>query len=254
MNVFPQSTGFGVRVTDLITGADVSTVTLRVTVVVFPALSLATIVMVFAPSARVTSLVNVPSVPTVTVAPFTVDHDDMEEDIVYTFNHCQNCDECFISKHPFDEENGDGFIYASSSPVKSCEQNFSEAITSLSPNFVSIYKQAALAESLGLDQICGIGYRKAIEFLVKDYTIHKSPNSKDAILKATLGSCISNYIKDDRLTTLARAATWLGNDETHYVRQHPDYTLKELKAFADAFITFIDADLAYEAALKLVTP
>lgn len=174
--------------------------------------------------------------------------------IVYTFNHCQNCDECFISKHPFDEENGDGFIYASSSPVKSCEQNFSEAITSLSPNFVSIYKQAALAESLGLDQICGIGYRKAIEFLVKDYTIHKSPNSKDAILKATLGSCISNYIKDDRLTTLARAATWLGNDETHYVRQHPDYTLKELKAFADAFITFIDADLAYEAALKLVTP
>ena len=160
-----------------------------------------------------------------------VDHDDTEEDIVYTFNHCQNCDECFISKHPFDEENGDGFIYASSSPVKSCEQNFSEAITSLSP-----------------------GYRKAIEFLVKDYTIHKSPNSKDAILKATLGACISNYIKDDRLTTLARAATWLGNDETHYVRQHPDYTLKELKAFADAFITFIDADLAYEAALKLVTP
>ena len=72
MNVFPQSTGFGVRVTDLITGADVSTVTLRVTVVVFPALSLATIVMVFAPSARVTSLVNVPSVPTVAVAPFTV--------------------------------------------------------------------------------------------------------------------------------------------------------------------------------------
>ena len=69
-----------------------------------------------------------------------------------------------------------------------------------------------------------------------------------------LGACISNYIKDDRLTTLARAATWLGNDETHYVRQHPDYTLKELKAFADAFITFIDADLAYEAALKLVTP
>ena len=174
--------------------------------------------------------------------------------IVYTFNHCQNCDECFISKHPFDEENGDGFIYASSSPVKSCEQNFSEAITSLSPDFVSIYTQAALAESLGLDQICGIGYRKAIEFLVKDYTIHKSPNSKDAILKATLGACISNYIKDDRLTTLARAATWLGNDETHYVRQHPDYTLKELKAFADAFITFIDADLAYEAALKLVTP
>lgn len=48
------------------------TVTLRVTVVVFPALSFATIVIVFAPSASVTSFVNVPFVPTVTAAPFTV--------------------------------------------------------------------------------------------------------------------------------------------------------------------------------------
>ena len=50
-----------------------------------------------------------------------------------------------------------------------------------------------------------------------------------------------------------RAATWLGNDETHYLRKHPDYTLKELKAFADAFITFIDSDLAYESAKQLIS-
>lgn len=57
-----------------------------------------------------------------------VDHDDTEEDIVYTFNHCQNCDECFISKHPFDGRKRRWFyLTASSSPVKSCEQNFSEA-------------------------------------------------------------------------------------------------------------------------------
>lgn len=101
--------------------------------------------------------------------------------------------------------------------------------------------------------LCGIGYRKAIEFLVKDYAIHKFPDSEESILSATLGSCITNYIKDERLATLVRAATWLGNDETHYLRKHPDYTLKELKAFADAFITFIDSDLAYESAKQLIS-
>ena len=72
MNVLPQSTGFGVSVIDLITGAAVSSVTVRVTVVVLPALSLAMIVMVLEPSFSVTSLENVPSVLTVTAVPLTV--------------------------------------------------------------------------------------------------------------------------------------------------------------------------------------
>ena len=59
---------------------------------------------------------------------------------------------------------------------------------------------------------------------------------------------------DDRLVTLAKASVWLGNDETHYVKKHPDYTLNNMKAFINAFITFIDSDLAYEAAYKLVSP
>ena len=57
---------------DLITGAAVSSVTFLVTVVVFPDLSFATIVIVLDPLTRVTSLLNVPSVATVTAVPFTV--------------------------------------------------------------------------------------------------------------------------------------------------------------------------------------
>lgn len=50
----------------MITGAPVSSVTVLVTVVDLPALSVATTVIVFVPFARVRSLVNEPSLPTVT--------------------------------------------------------------------------------------------------------------------------------------------------------------------------------------------
>lgn len=56
----------------MITGAAVSKVTFLTTVVVFPALSVAIIVILFAPLDKDTSLLNDPSVPTVAAAPFTV--------------------------------------------------------------------------------------------------------------------------------------------------------------------------------------
>ena len=63
--VFSVSTGFGVNVTDLMTGALVSSFTVLVTVVLFPALSVATTVMVLVPSVRVITLDQEPSEATV---------------------------------------------------------------------------------------------------------------------------------------------------------------------------------------------
>lgn len=71
-NVLPQSIGFGVNVIDLIVGAVVSRVTLRVTVVVLPALSFATTVIVLEPLTSVISFKNVPSELTATAVPLTV--------------------------------------------------------------------------------------------------------------------------------------------------------------------------------------
>ena len=48
------------------TGTEVSSVTLRVTVETLPAASVAVTTMVFAPSASVTALLNAPPAPTVT--------------------------------------------------------------------------------------------------------------------------------------------------------------------------------------------
>ena len=103
-----------------------------------------------------------------------------------------------------------------------------------------------------LTELCGIGYRKALEFLVKDYAISNHPEFKEQIESFPLSKCITDYIDNEKIKTLAKASTWLGNDATHYVKIHESYGINDLKTFVHAFVTFIDADLAYENALKLI--
>ncbi|MEK0405122.1 hypothetical protein WNX62_16005, partial [Lactiplantibacillus plantarum] len=56
------------------------------------------------------------------------------------------------------------------------EADFPQQISDISPRFVSVYTQSFKAERIGLAELAGMGYRKALEMLVKDYAIHKFPN------------------------------------------------------------------------------
>jgi hypothetical protein len=71
---------------------------------------------------------------------------------------------------------------------------YSEIINNVSNSFVVIYNQAYTAEQLYLSEIAGVGYRKALEFLIKDYLIEIKPDNKDAIEKSLLMSCISQFV------------------------------------------------------------
>ncbi len=48
--------------------------------------------------------------------------------------------------------------------------------------FIKTYLQSLEAESNGLDEIAGMGYRKAIEYLVKDWSIQENQDDKGTIL------------------------------------------------------------------------
>lgn len=98
-------------------------------------------------------------------------------------------------------------------------KEFSNTITEISPSFDKIYNEAYKAEQQDLEEICGVGYRKALEFLIKDYLISKGEENEETIKNAPLGQCIQNYVNDDRIKKVAKRAAWLGNDETHYVRK-----------------------------------
>lgn len=74
-----------------------------------------------------------------------------------------------------------------------------------------------------------MGYRKALEYLIKDFAISQSPTDDERIKKLPLANCISQYIKDTSVQSAAKRATWLGNDETHYVRKWETKDVKDLK-------------------------
>jgi hypothetical protein len=42
-------------------------------------------------------------------------------------------------------------------------------------------------------------------------------------------ACIKEFVTDTRVRTTAERATWLGNDETHYIRKWEDKDLQDMK-------------------------
>lgn len=181
-----------------------------------------------------------------------IEYKNNKDNRLFILNYCPNCDNEFMSIHSYDPSDG-GYLFNSSAPVRFSGHAFSDNIQSLSPQFVTTYNESLHAEKLGLNSICGMGYRKALEFLIKDYVISKFPEEKVKIEQLPLAQCIGTYISDERLKTLAKASAWLGNDQTHYVQKHTSHGIKALKQFINAFVTFIDADLAFQEADRFIS-
>lgn len=121
-------------------------------------------------------------------------------------------------------------------------REFSETVNEISNIFTTIYNQAYAAEQQNLTEICGVGYRKALEFLIKDYAILNKPAEKEKIEKKLLGPCITEYVDDAKVKSVAKRAVWLGNDETHYIRKWEGKNLEDLKKLIDLTIHWIEME------------
>jgi hypothetical protein len=120
---------------------------------------------------------------------------------------------------------------------------FNVVIKELSQSFYEIYNQAFAAEQMGLDQVCGVGYRKALEFLIKDYLISLNPDKGDKIKNKFLGNCIKDDVTDTNIKIVAERAAWLGNDETHYVRKWDSKDVSHLKGLINLCLHWIEAEV-----------
>jgi hypothetical protein len=168
-----------------------------------------------------------------------------ELEIVY---ECPNleCDELLIGY--FSRRSGPIRLYQAR-PFSPVPVTFSQPIQDISPTFCEIYDQAHQAEEFGLAQVCGVGYRKALEFLIKDYLIRNRPDDKAGIEAKMLGAAIDEYVDDQRIKGIAMRATWLGNDETHYQRRWIDKDLTDLKRLIDLVLHWIEAEHLTKEAL-----
>jgi hypothetical protein len=126
-------------------------------------------------------------------------------------------------------------------PLNPQSREFGEIINSVSKDFVKIYNQAEAAEKLGLDEIAGGGYRKALEFLIKDYAKITDPGISEIIKSKTLSKVIKEHIQDPRIKTTSELASWLGNDEVHYYRKWENKDLSDLKTLIELTVRWIES-------------
>lgn len=162
---------------------------------------------------------------------------------------CPNaaCQHLFLARYYF---NGSHFDLKNCVPAEIRPPSKSETIKRISDDFCKIYDESYKAEAQGLKLVAGPGYRKALEFLIKDYVISQCPETeqekvaahKTDVEKMQLGPCIANYVKSEQIKEIAKRAAWLGNDETHYVRKWESKDLDDLKKLISLTIHWIEIE------------
>jgi len=110
---------------------------------------------------------------------------------------------------------------------------------SIPSRFIKTYLQSLTAEEEGLDEIAGMGFRKSIEYLVKDWAIQSKPDDCKKINDLWLSAVISEYY-DGELKGILERATWLGNDQSHYNRLFEEYDNSILKELISLIIVELD--------------
>jgi hypothetical protein len=121
------------------------------------------------------------------------------------------------------------FRFISSMPISATKPEVPDEVEQVSPSFYDVYLQAHLAEVYDLNEIAGVGYRKALEFLIKDYCILNYEEATENIKSLQLAKVIGQYVEDANIKACAKRAVWLGNDETHYVKKWGDKDINDLK-------------------------
>lgn len=143
------------------------------------------------------------------------------------------CRKLFIASYVRPKDTGLA-VLTNLEPYRPLPLDTHEKLVEISPRYHEIRGQAQAAESLKLHQVAGCGYRKALEFLVKDYAVHKHPKEQEEISRKPLAQCIAKYMpQDDELKDCAERAAWLGNDETHYTRIWEGHDIGDLKTLLD---------------------
>jgi hypothetical protein len=159
-------------------------------------------------------------------------YQSIERAINYSIWKCpfRDCGKLFIAVHQIVGQGQAKFVgFLDGQPIG---PYWPETIKNLKSNFIETYNQSLKAEYSGLDEIAGMGFRKAIEYLVKDYLIQRDNSLtgkiEDKLLANVIGENFNTQQEADLKDLLLRA-TWLGNDMTHYLRYHDTFDINDLK-------------------------
>lgn len=123
-------------------------------------------------------------------------------------------------------------------------------VVEISPQFGEIFSQATQAEAYGLGEIAGVGYRKSLEYLIKDYCTAQQPEKEEDIKKRPIAQVIEAFVSNENVKQCAKRAIWLGNDETHYVRKWEGKDVKDLKLLIQITVNWIQQEVITKKLLE----
>ena len=119
---------------------------------------------------------------------------------------CTACGRHFVSCHVADKGQSTAAlvcVYPPAAPVQD-----------LSPRFVDLYRQAQAAEDLEAWDVAAMGYRAALEVLLKDYAIRALGRDEKAVARSKLADLIVEVFHEQELVNCADVVRLLGNDYT----------------------------------------
>ena len=168
------------------------------------------------------------------------------------FFNCYYCKKTSIHFMNYWQTNNDQWLETNHViPKKKTSENSITQNAELSnkfPDFFDIYNQSQKAQDEGLDQIAGMGFRKSLEFLVTDFLLTYPPEGVTEEWlknpKTSLGNKIEK-LENHRIKKLSKAISFLGNDETHYTRRHPEHDVESIKAFIKVLLSDIENEMVY---------
>jgi hypothetical protein len=174
---------------------------------------------------------------------------------VYAICECPACNKKFFAEYNYHGYSGvEGFYHQSSTPVyyPTNKKNIliEKEIEELSRNFVKTFQEAVMVEQLNLIDLAGLAYRRAFEFLIKDYVISLTPDKEEEIINdSSVSNIISNRIPETRefvqLKEISKRVWWLGSDYAHYKKHYIDKDILDLKQCIDIVKYQIVMNLRY---------
>lgn len=170
---------------------------------------------------------------------------------------CPSCQKYFVSSYKingsFDNSiSGYNSLLINYTYKNTVEYDLPEELETVSTTFKEIYVQSLTAEAEGLSQITGIGYRKSIEFLIKDFLINCQNEEASKVASISLSQAV-NKLESQKIKDLARASIWLGNDETHYLKKYQDKDINDMKRFIRALSYFISSEITASEAQDFIS-
>lgn len=163
---------------------------------------------------------------------------------LFFINQCGECGSFFLSQHYNRDPNID---FVTTFPNAIYKNEFPKGVEDFSPSFIEIYQQSMTAKLANLTEIVGLGLRKALEYLISDYITN--------VLKLPLANTLENRIKQIDITNVnvnATLARWIGNDNTHTQKKHPEFTIDDMIQSIQIVVYYLHAEYISKNLLNII--